>query len=82
MFKAQVKVTLKKTVLDPQGKTVKKALESLGFSNVAEARMGKLIELKIQGSDASKAKVDLEVMCKKLLSNPIIEEYTYTLEEE
>ena len=82
MIKAKVEVRLKNTVLDPQGKTVKKAIESLGFSTVVDVRMGKLIELKINSSDKAKVKADLDEMAKKLLSNPIIEEYTYTLEEE
>lgn len=82
MIKAKVEVRLKKTVLDPQGKTVKKAIESLGFSSVLDVRMGKLIELTIKGSDKAKAKVQIEEISKKLLSNPIIEEFAYSLEEE
>ncbi len=81
MFKATVKVSLKKTVLDPQGKTVKSALSSMGFSSVEDVRMGKLIELSIKGSDRKKAEADLNVMCKKLLANPIIEDYSFTIEE-
>ncbi len=81
MFKATVKVSLKKTVLDPQGKTVKSALSSMGFSSVEDVRMGKLIELSIKGSDRKKAETDLNVMCKKLLANPIIEDYSFTIEE-
>ena len=81
-MKATVKVTLKRTVLDPQGKTVKSGLEALGFKNVEEVRMGKLIEIKIKGSDEKKIRSDIDEMARKLLSNPIIEEYTYTLEEE
>jgi phosphoribosylformylglycinamidine synthase len=81
VFKATVKISLKKTVLDPQGKTVKSALDSLGFSTVEEVRMGKLVELNIKGSDRKKAEKDLEEMCHKLLSNPIIEDYSYDIEE-
>jgi phosphoribosylformylglycinamidine synthase PurS subunit len=81
MFKATVKVSLKKTVLDPQGKTVKSALASMGFSSVEDVRMGKLIELNIIGSDKKKIEADLHVMCKKLLANPIIEDHSFTIEE-
>ena len=81
MYKAAVKVTLKKTVLDPQGKTVKSGLESLGFRSVEDVRMGKLIELKINSKDKASAEVEVLEMCKKLLANPIIEEYSYTVEE-
>lgn len=81
MFKATVKVSLKKTVLDPQGKTVKSALSSMGFDSVDDVRMGKLIELNIKGSDRKKVEEDLNVMCRKLLANPIIEEYSFTIEE-
>jgi phosphoribosylformylglycinamidine synthase len=81
MFKVAVKVSLKKKVLDPQGKTVKAALESLGFASVSDVRMGKLIEITMRGSDQTKLKADIDEMCKKLLSNPIIEDYSYTIEE-
>ena len=81
MFKATVKVSLKRTVLDPQGKTVKSALASMGFSSVEDVRMGKLIQLGINGTDRKKVEADLEIMCKKLLANPIIEDYSFTIEE-
>ncbi len=81
-MKAKVEVRLKKTVLDPQGKTVKKAIDALGFKGVSDVRMGKLIELKINSSDKTKVKADIEEMSKKLLSNPIIEEFSYSIEEE
>jgi len=81
MFKAEVKVSLKRTVLDPQGKTVKAALESLGFASVHDVRMGKLIEITLDPKDRAKAQAEVEEMCTKLLSNPIIEDYSYTIEE-
>jgi len=81
MFKATVKVTLKKKVLDPQGKTVMSSLNSLGFSSVSEVRMGKLVELMIDSKDKDKAKAEVEEMCKKLLSNPIIEDFSFEVEE-
>lgn len=81
MFKAKVTVSLKKTVLDPQGKTVHKAIESMGFKSVSDVRVGKSIEMLIDSKDASKVKSDLEEICKKLLANPIIEQYSFTVEE-
>ncbi len=74
-MKARVYVTLKPSVLDPQGKTVKHALESLGFRGVADVRMGKYIELQVKSSSVSAAKKDVQRMCEKLLANPVIETY-------
>lgn len=75
MFEAQVKVTLKKTVADPQGLTVKHALDSLGFSGLDEVRMGKFITLKLKSTDPAKAEAEAKDMCSKLLVNPIIEDF-------
>ncbi len=69
---AQIKITLKKTVADPQGLTLKHALESLGFGGIGDVRIGKFITIQVEDQD--KAKV--EQMCQKLLANPIIEDFT------
>ena len=74
-MRATVCITLKPGLLDAQGKTVKSALESLGFKGVADVRMGKYIELELNGSRAASAKADVERMCKKLLANPVVETY-------
>ena len=74
-MKAKVYVTLKSSVLDPQGKTIKSALESLGFRGVSDVRMGKYIELELQGRSTKAARQDVERMCQKLLANPVIETY-------
>ena len=74
-MKARVVVTLKKSVLDPQGQAVGRALGSLGFSEVKDVRLGKIIELEIDSSDAAEAKKRVEQMCEKLLANTVIEEY-------
>lgn len=71
MAKVNIYVSLKKTVADPQGLTVKHALESLGYNGISEVRMGKYIELKMDNANESQ----VHDMCKKLLVNPIIEEY-------
>ena len=75
-MKAKVYVTLKPGLLDAQGKTVKGALDALGFKGVKEVRMGKYIEIDVNGAKAASAKKDVERMCAKLLANPIIENYT------
>jgi phosphoribosylformylglycinamidine synthase len=73
-MKAKVCITLKPGLLDAQGKTVKSALESLGFRGIGEVRMGKYVELELTGASAS-AKKDVERMCQKLLANPVVEQY-------
>jgi phosphoribosylformylglycinamidine synthase PurS subunit len=73
--KARVHVTLKNGVLDPQGKAIRHALGSLGFSGVGEVRQGKFIELEIAETDAAKAKAQVKDMCEKLLANTVIEDY-------
>ncbi len=78
-MKARVYVTLKPGLLDAQGKTVKGALDALGFKGVKEVRMGKYIELDLNGAKAASAKKEVERMCEKLLANPIIENYRVEL---
>lgn len=75
-MKARVHITLKKGVLDPQGKAIAHALASLGFAGVSDVRQGKYIELDVEGSDAAKARADVTAMCEKLLANTVIENYT------
>ncbi len=74
-MKARVVVTLKRSVLDPQGQAVGRALSSLGFTEVKEVRLGKIIELELEETDAKKARERLQAMCEKLLANTVIEEY-------
>jgi len=74
--KAKVHVTLKPGVLDPQGKAVQHALGSLGFAGVDEVRQGKYIEIDLDESDADKAEAQVEDMCRQLLSNTVIEDYS------
>ena len=73
---ARVTVTLKPGLLDPQGKTVKSALESLGFSGIEHVRVGKHIELQLTSRSTESAKKEVERMCQKLLANPVVETYT------
>jgi len=73
--KAKVHVTLKNGVLDPQGKAVQHALDSLGFSGVNDVRQGKYIELDLAETNPAKARDDLDAMCRQLLANTVIENY-------
>jgi phosphoribosylformylglycinamidine synthase len=79
-MKAKVHVTLKTGVLDPQGKAIAHALGSLGFAGVESVRQGKFLELEIAETDATKARAQLDDMCKKLLANTVIEDYRIDLE--
>ena len=81
MLKAEVYITLKKTVADPQGLTIKHAIESLGYKSLEEVRIGKLITLKLNLRDKKEAEEQINEICKKLLANPIIEDYTFKIEE-
>ena len=68
-------ITLKKDVLDPQGKVVQNTLTSLGMTNLKNIRQGKFFEIDISETDEDKAKLQVEEMCKKLLANLVIEDY-------
>ena len=74
-MKISVIVTLKRDVLDPQGKTIKKALEGMNFKNVNDVRQGKYFEIDIDEKNQKKAEEKAEEMCKKLLTNLVIENY-------
>ena len=78
-MKAKIHVTLKSGILDPQGKAIEHALETLGFKNAGNVRMGKYLELDVNEKDKSKAEAEVKSMCEKLLANTIIEEYRYEL---
>lgn len=78
-MKAKVHITLKSGVLDPQGKAVEHALGGLGFKDIVDVRQGKYIELTLKSKDKTKAKAEVEKMCKALLANTVIENYTVEL---
>ncbi|MHA6287002.1 phosphoribosylformylglycinamidine synthase subunit PurS [Maricaulis sp. CAU 1757] len=80
-MKAKIHVYLKPGVLDPQGAAVAGALHNMGYDEVTDARQGKLIELDIEGRDRDAARARVEEMCQKLLSNPVIENYSIELDE-
>ena len=81
MLKAIIYVSLKSGVLDPQGETVKHALHSLGHAQVEDVRMGKYLSIKIAGRDRRAATAQVEDMCRKLLANPVIENYRFEIQE-
>ena len=74
-MKISVIITLKKDVLDPQGKVIQQALDGMGFNDVNEVRQGKYFEINTKETDPKKAKDKVEEMCKKLLANLVIENY-------
>ena len=74
-MKVSVIIALKKDVLDPQGKTIKKALEGMNFKNINEIRQGKFFEVNIEEENKEKANEKVEEICKKLLANLVIENY-------
>lgn len=81
MLEARIHVTLKKSVLDPQGDTVKSALTSLGFQGVRDCRIGKFMVLRLTEMDPVQARAQVEEMCRKLLANPVIEDYVFQIQE-
>jgi phosphoribosylformylglycinamidine synthase len=79
-MKARVTITLKPGVLDPQGKAIEGALTDLGFSGVASARQGKVIDLELAATDATAARAEVERMCEALLANTVVERYDISIE--
>lgn len=79
-MKARVHITLKNGVLDPQGKAIQHALSALGFDGVDDVRQGKYIELDLADTDKASAQANVEKMCKKLLANMVIENYSIDIE--
>lgn len=78
-MKARIKITLKHGVLDPQGKAIQTAVGSLGIAGVDDVRQGKYIEVVLTETDRAKAEAAVERMCKELLANTVIENYSYEL---
>jgi phosphoribosylformylglycinamidine synthase PurS subunit len=81
-LKARVYVTLKRGVLDPQGKTVCSSLHQLGYREVTDVRVGKYMEVTLGGLPRQEAEERLRLMCEKLLANTVIEEYRFEFQEE
>ena len=81
MMLAKIHVTLKGSVLDPQGTTITKSLNSLGYDEVRDVRIGKYMEVKIDTADRKVAEERITEMCEKLLANTVIEKYEFELVE-
>jgi phosphoribosylformylglycinamidine synthase PurS subunit len=81
-MKAHVYVTMKRTVLDPQGQTIQGALKKMQYKGIEDVRQGKYFLLTLEDSmDAETAKTEIERIAENVLTNPVIEEFTYRLEE-
>ena len=81
MYKAKINVTLRPSILDPQGKAVHHALESLGYGAVEHVRMGKFVEMWIDAETEEEAAAVARAACEKLLANPVMEDYSIFLEK-
>ena len=79
MYLARIHITLRPSILDPQGKAVQHATASLGLTAVTDVRMGKYVEVKIDAASESDARSTAETLCKKLLANPVMEDYALEL---
>ena len=80
-MRARIHITLKKGVLDPQGRAVGQALAALGFAGVGEVRQGKVIDIELAETDPDRARKNLREMCERLLANTVIEDYEIDLTE-
>ena len=80
-MKAYVYVSLKRSVLDPQGKTIQIALKKMAYQGVADVRQGKYFEIMLDGLERSKAEAEVERIAREVLTNPVIEEYQFRIEE-
>ncbi|MGE5578319.1 MAG: phosphoribosylformylglycinamidine synthase subunit PurS [Syntrophothermus sp.] len=81
MWLARIRVMLKKGVLDPQGKAVLGALRTQGYERVQEVRVGKYLEVRLDEMGRIEAEAEVEEMCRRLLSNPVIEDFAFELDE-
>jgi len=81
MAKAKVTITLKRTIMDAQGQTVEKALHNLGYDSVRNLRIGKYVEMELDGAPRDRLLEQVDEMCRRLLANPIIEDFQVEIEE-
>ncbi len=79
-MKARITVTLKSSVLDPQGKAIEHSLGSMGFEGIGSVRQGKVFDVELATQDKAAAERDLKAMCEKLLANTVIETYAIAIE--
>ena len=80
MYLSKIRITVRKSILDPQGKAVEHAVASLGVKGISDVRMGKYVELKIDGNSEAEARRATDEVCKKLLASPVMEDYNFEIE--
>jgi phosphoribosylformylglycinamidine synthase len=80
VFKARISITLRQSILDPQGKAIHHALESMAMKDVSEVRIGKFIEMTLNSPTKAEAEQTVEQACKKLLANPVMEDFHFVIE--
>ena len=80
-FEARIDVVHRPGILDPQGNTIERALPALGWDNVSKVQVGKSIHLVVEAPDAAAARAQVEEMCRRLLTNPVLEDYSLELRE-
>jgi phosphoribosylformylglycinamidine synthase len=81
LFLAKITITLRKSILDPQGKAIHHALDSLGMTTVDDVRLGKYFEMKLASADRQEAERITTEACRKLLANSVMEDFAFTVEE-
>lgn len=81
MWRAKIFVTLREGVLDPQGQAVRSGLMSQGFKAVSDVRIGKYMEVTVEATSTDEASAMVRAMCDRLLANPVMEDYNFTMEE-
>ena len=79
---AKIYITFKKGILDPQGKTIQQSLLSLGYNEIQDVRVGKIIEIKMNGLSKEEAGIKLKEICEKLLANTVIEDYRFEIDSD
>lgn len=79
MYRSKIKITLRRSILDPQGKAVEHSIQSLGYKNVLDTRIGKYIELSLDVKTEDEAREITTEVCKKLLANPVMEDYEFEI---
>ncbi len=79
MYLAKIRVTLRPSILDPQGKAVEHAIGTMNVGRVSNVRMGKYIELRVDSADEAEARKTTDEVCRKLLANPVMEDFSYEL---
>jgi phosphoribosylformylglycinamidine synthase subunit PurS len=81
MYLSKVRITLRKSILDPQGKAVEHAVSSLGIAGIKDIRMGKYFEFTVDGASEEDASKTTEQVCKQLLANPVMEDYNFDVKK-